>query len=241
MTTTAAAADRAATGLADFDRTTSRWGRLTMLVGLAISLAAPAYLVFFAGLHASAAQVLTAFLAVAATFGVLWVIEPVTYFPILGESSMYQAFMIGNIANKLLPAALTAQTTIGARPGTRRGELASVSAISGAVIVHLASLVLFVGFFGTWLIANLPADILHVMQVYIVPTVFGAVHVQALAHLKQARTAVIAILVSVIVVFVLGPIIPKFDMYSTVVAVASTILLAWFLRKRAPKAEAPAA
>lgn len=231
MTTTTALESTGA-ALADFDRTTSRWGRLTMLVGLAISLAAPAYLIFFAGLHASAIQVLTAFLAVAATFGVLWVIEPVTYFPILGESSMYQAFMIGNIANKLLPAALTAQTTIGARPGTRRGELASVSAISGAVIVHLASLVLFVGFFGTWLIANLPPVILHVMQVYIVPTVFGAVHVQALAHLKQARTAVIAILVSAVVVFILGPLIPKFEMYSTVVAVAATILLAWFLRKR---------
>lgn len=33
--------------LGAFDRTTSRWGRITMLIGLAFSLAAPAYLVFF--------------------------------------------------------------------------------------------------------------------------------------------------------------------------------------------------
>ncbi|WP_371130858.1 hypothetical protein [Arthrobacter sp. SDTb3-6] len=210
----------------------SRWGRLTMLVGLAISLAAPAYLLFFAGLGATPAQVLTAFLAVAGAFGFLWMIEPVTYFPILGESSIYQAFMTGNIANKLLPAALTAQTAIGARPGTRRGGPAPVSAISGAVMVHLTSLVLVVGFFGTWFIANLPPTILHVMQVYIVPTVFGAVPVQALAHLKQPRTAAIAVLVSVTVVFVISPAVPAFGMYATVAAVASTIILAWDLRKR---------
>ncbi|EMY34021.1 hypothetical protein D477_011911, partial [Arthrobacter crystallopoietes BAB-32] len=105
-------------GLAEFDRTTSRWGQLTMLAGLAISLAGPLYLVFFGGLDVSATQLWTAFAAVAAVFMMIWIVEPVTYFPILGPAAMYQAFMIGNISSKLLPSALVAQNRIGAKPGT---------------------------------------------------------------------------------------------------------------------------
>ena len=83
--------------LATFDRTTSRWGRLTMIAALVMSLAAPFYLIVFADLGITSTQVWIAFLAVAAVFSVFWVVEPITYFPILGPAGMYQAFMIGNI------------------------------------------------------------------------------------------------------------------------------------------------
>lgn len=118
--------------LGAFDKTTSHWGRITMIIGLFFSLAAPAYLVFFSGLDIELSGIFAAFAALAAVFGVIWIVEPLTYYPILGASSMYQAFMIGNISNKLLPAAMIAQSTIGVKPGTRKGELASVAAICGA-------------------------------------------------------------------------------------------------------------
>ena len=107
--------------LEQFDATTARWGRLTMIAGLLFALAGPAYLVLFSGLDVDQARIWTALLAIAGTFGVLWIVEPLTYYPILGQASMYQAFMIGNISNKLLPSALIAQSAIGAKPGTRRG------------------------------------------------------------------------------------------------------------------------
>ena len=154
------------------------------------------------------AGILTAFAALAAVFGVIWIVEPLTYFPILGASSMYQAFMIGNISNKLLPAAMIAQSTIGAKPGTRKGELASVAAICGAAAVHLTSLFIFVGLLGTWLVSVIPADIVHTVQLYILPTVMGAVVVQAIVSQKAPRSAVIALVVSLVVVFVLVPLIP---------------------------------
>ncbi|MGP5044019.1 hypothetical protein ACTXJR_08345 [Glutamicibacter ardleyensis] len=99
--------------LGAFDKTTSHWGRITMIIGLFFSLAAPAYLVFFSGLDIELSGIFAAFAALAAVFGVIWIVEPLTYYPILGASSMYQAFMIGNISNKLLPAAMIAQSTIG--------------------------------------------------------------------------------------------------------------------------------
>ncbi|MBP2373058.1 hypothetical protein [Paeniglutamicibacter psychrophenolicus] len=217
--------------LGAFDKTTSRWGRITMIMGLFFSLAAPGYLVFFAGLDIEVAGILTAFGALAAVFGVIWIVEPLTYFPILGASSMYQAFMIGNISNKLLPAAMIAQATIGVKPGTRKGELASVAAICGAATVHLASLFIFVGLLGTWLVSVIPVDMIQTVQFYILPTVMGAVVVQAIVSQKAPRSAVIALVVAVVVVFIVQLYKP-FGLFSTAVAVISTAALAWVLRDR---------
>ena len=218
--------------LGAFDKTTSRWGRITMIIGLFFSLSAPTYLVFFAGLDIELAGILAAFGALAAVFGVIWIVEPLTYFPILGASSMYQAFMIGNISNKLLPAAMIAQSTIGVKPGTRKGELSAVAAICGAAAVHLTSLFIFVGLLGTWLVSVIPLDIVETVQFYILPTVMGAVVVQAIVSQKAPRSAVIALVVSLVVVFVLVPLISWMPLFATAIAVISTALLAWVLRDR---------
>ncbi|GCE42910.1 hypothetical protein I1A62_22010 [Rhodococcus sp. USK10] len=218
--------------LAEFDTTTSRWGRITMLLGLLLSIGAPLYLVFFGDVDVTAGQLWTAFAAVAGTFFIIWLVEPLTYFPILGPAAMYQAFMIGNIANKLLPAALIAQTNIGAKPGTKRAELAAVLAICGAAMVHLLSLAVFVGLLGTWLISVIPADIVAVTRSYILPSVLGAVLVQAIVSMKQPRATVIALLVAAIITFVVVPAVPSLALSSTGIAVIVTAVLAWFLRNK---------
>ena len=123
-----------------FDRTTSIWGPITLSLGLLFSLAAALYAAFGTGVGVTPLELVTAVGAVLATFGIIAVIEPVSYFPILGRSAMYQAFLIGNIANKLLPAAIVAQANLGEKPGTRRAELIAGSAIIGAVLVHITTL-----------------------------------------------------------------------------------------------------
>jgi len=221
-----------AASLQAFDATTARWGRLTMIAGLVFALAGPTYLVFFSGLDVDRARIFTALLAIAGTFGVLWIVEPLTYYPILGQASMYQAFMIGNISNKLLPSALIAQSAIGARPGTRRGELAAVMAISGAAMVHLISLLVLVGILGSWLVSVVPADVVAVVQTYILPSVLGAVLVQAIVSTRNLRMTVIAGVVAAAVVFVLVPAVPALAFLGTAIAVITTAVLAWFLRDR---------
>ncbi len=219
-------------GMVEFERTTSRWGRLTMIVGLVFSLAGPLYLVLFADLGVTAAQLFAGFAAVAGTFFVIWLVEPLTYFPILGPASMYQAFMIGNISNKLLPSALIAQTNIGARPGTPRGSLAAVMAICGAASVHLLSLLIFVGLLGTWLISVVPPEVTEVVRIYVLPSVMGAVIVQAIVSLKQVRATIVAFVVAVLVLFVLVPLVPALSMVATAIVVLTTLVIGWFVRKR---------
>lgn len=210
-----------------------------MIAGLLISVAGPLYLVFAGGTDIGPAQLWIAFAAVAATFGIIWIVEPLTYFPILGPAAMYRAFMIGNISNKLLPAALIAQTNIGAKPGSKRAELAAVVAICGAAVVHLTSLAVFVGLLGSWLISVIPPSVLTVTRLYVLPTVTGAVLVQAIVSMKQPRTTVFALLVSAVVVFVVLPMVPSLAMVSTAIAVLGTILPAWFFRGKQVAAAKP--
>lgn len=224
--------EQSAAGMAEFDRTTSRWGRITMICGLMLSLAGPFYLVFFADLGVTVTQLSTAFLAVAATFFIIWIIEPLTYFPILGSASMYQAFMIGNISNKLLPAALMAQSRIGAKPGTHRGSLSALMAICGAAAVHLASLLVFVGILGTWLISIIPVEVIGVIRLYVFPAVIGAVIVQSIYSMRQLRPTLIAFAVVLVVQFVVIPLVPALALAGTAISVIATIIIGWFLRVR---------
>jgi hypothetical protein len=215
-----------------YDVTTSRWGRITMVIGLFFSWAGPAYLVFFSDLQVAQSELWTGFLAVAAVFAAVWVIEPITYFPVLGPAAMYQAFMIGNISNKLLPSAIVAQVAIDAKPGTKRAELAAVMAICGAVAVHVVSLLLLVGVLGTWLVSVVPDSIVEVARLYIFPAI-GAVVVQLAAFVKQPRVTVIAVVVAALTQLLLVPIVlPALANFATALVVLATMVLAWFLRKR---------
>ncbi|MFP5071099.1 hypothetical protein ACLFMI_15730 [Pseudonocardia nantongensis] len=221
-----------------YDRTTSRWGRITMLLVLLLSVGAPLSLVAFGGLPITQPELWTGFLAVAAVFGVIWVIEPVTYYPVLGPAAMYQTFMIGNIANKLLPAVIVAQDAIEAKPGTRRAELAAVMAICGAAVVHVVSLAILVGVLGTWLVSVMPDSVIAVARLYIFPAIIGAVVVQLAAYVKQPRITVIALAVGIVVQLLLVPNLGEtFGYFATAVVVLATVILAWFLRSR--RAEQP--
>lgn len=205
-----------------------------MGLGLLISLAAALYAAFGSGMGITWVELVTAVAAVLATFGVIAIIEPISYFPILGRSAMYQAFLIGNIANKLLPAAVVAQANLGERPGTRRAELIAGSAIVGAVLIHITTLVLFVGVLGTWLVGMLPAPLIATARGYILPAVFGAVVLQSVLALKSRRTTAVAITVAALIVFVIVPQVPALTFYATALAVVITIAVSWYARSKTP-------
>lgn len=228
MSTKTAALD----GLAAFDRTTSIWGPITLGLGFLVSLAAALFAAFGAGLGITGSELWTAVGVVVATFGIIAVVEPISYYPILGRSAMYQAFLIGNIANKLLPAALIAQADLGEKMGTRRGELIAGAAIIGAVFTHLFTLVVLVGLLGTWLVGLLPPGLIVVARLYILPAVFGAVTVQAVVSMKAVRTTVIAAAVAALLVFAVVPVVPALANYATATAVVGTVVAAWVGRRR---------
>ncbi|MBT2597887.1 hypothetical protein [Arthrobacter sp. ISL-72] len=219
-------------GFAAFDRTTSIWGPITLGLGMLISLVAALYAAFGTGLGITDIELWKAVGAVVATFGLFAIVEPVSYFPILGRSAMYQAFLIGNIANKLLPAAIVAQAKLNEKPGSRRAELIAGSAIIGAVLVHVTTLLVFVGILGTWIVGILPLAMIGVARLYILPAIFGAVVLQSVLALKSIRTTVVAVVIAALIVFLGIPLAPGITFFATAMAVILTIIVAWLTRSK---------
>ena len=217
----------------NYSKTTYLWGNVTMVACLLLATAVPFYLYFSTDLGIEVSHIVTAFIAVAAVYGVFWVVEPVTYFPLLGPAGMYQAFMIGNISNKLVPSAIVAQSTIGAEPGTRKASYSATAAICGAAVVHVLSMLVLVGLLGTWLVSITPEPITEVARLYILPAILGGVTVQLIATLNQVRATIIALVVSAVVVLLIVPFSPPLvKSFATAIAVIATIVITWYARDR---------
>src|SRR5699024_3460969 len=159
-------------------------------------------------------------------------VEPLSYYPILGPAGMYQAFLIGNLSNKLIPAVVVAQDAIGAKPGTKRGSFTATAAISGAAFVHAISMIVFVAIFGTWLLSVIPESITEVTQLYVLAAIMGGVTVQLASSLKNPRATIAALVVAAIVIFGLTPLFPVLASFDVAIAVFATIAVTWFTRKK---------
>ncbi|MGO2016395.1 MAG: hypothetical protein ACTH3R_08020 [Brevibacterium aurantiacum] len=218
---------------AAFERTTTKWGSLTLFIGFLIATSVPFYLLFVADANVNFGEILKGFLAVFAVYGVFYIVEPLTYFPILGPAGMYQAFLIGNISNKLLPSAIVAQDTLGVKPGTRKGEYAATMAICGAALIHVASMVLLVGILGTWLVSIIPEPVTLVAKLYILPAILGGVTVQLIASLRQVKSTLIALGAAALVILVLIPLVPVLASGDVAIVVILTIAITWFTRNKA--------
>ena len=78
------------------------WGRMTIWSVIVLTLALPLYLSFGLGFHPGWSPILSGFLAYASIVAVMWFIEPISYYPVLGVSGTYLAFLTGNIGNNVL-------------------------------------------------------------------------------------------------------------------------------------------
>lgn len=152
------------------------WGRLSLWAVIILTLTLPLYLSFGMGFHPGWSTIFSGFLAYASIIAVVWIVEPISYYPVLGVSGTYLAFLNGNIGNMCLPAASIAQGVVGSEPGTKKGELTATLAISGAAIVNIAFLVITV-LGGSYLLTLMPESILSLFR-FVLPAIFGGVIAQ---------------------------------------------------------------
>ncbi|KKK37373.1 small-conductance mechanosensitive channel [Mesobacillus campisalis] len=163
-------------GMEQFHRKSHFWGRLTISIVLVLTISLPLYLSFVLGFHPGWQPIMAGFAAYAAMVGYAWVMEPISYYPTLGVSGTYQAFLTGNISNMCLPSAAAAQNAIGAVPGTKKGEVTAALAIGAASLMNMSILMVII-LAGSHLISIIPASIQEVFP-YIVPAIFGGILAQ---------------------------------------------------------------
>ena len=91
------------------------------------------------------------------------------------------------------------------------------------MLVHITTLILFVGVLGTWLVGMLPAPLIATARGYILPAIFGAVVLQSVMAMKSRRTTIVAVIVAAVIVFVVVPLAPGLTYFATALAVIITI------------------
>ena len=124
-----------------------------------------------------------------------WLIEPISYFVVLGISGTYISFLAGNISNFRLPVSAVAQEAVGVREGSHEGEIVSTLAIV-ATQVMLVTAALSGAIFVTAVVRLLPAGLVAAFD-WLLPSIWGAIVVQF--ALRRWPYAVVAIAVSVYV------------------------------------------
>ncbi|WP_240689015.1 small-conductance mechanosensitive channel [Ammoniphilus sp. YIM 78166] len=159
-----------------FHKKSHYWGRLTIWSVILLTLMVPLYLSFGLGYHPGWVIILSGFAAYASIVAFVWIIEPISYYPVLGVSGTYLAFLTGNIGSMCLPCASVAQSVVGAEPGTKKGEITATLAIAAASITN-AVILLFVILGGSYLLSVLPESITSAFK-FVLPAIFGAVIAQ---------------------------------------------------------------
>lgn len=109
---------------------------------------------------------------IAAIFGANYILEPVSFYPVLGLSGTYISFLTGNIGNMRLPCSATAQDVVGIEPATQEAEIISTLGITGSVVTNLF-FVSIAAVAGATILATLPGPMADAFKLYAVPAIFG--------------------------------------------------------------------
>lgn len=155
----------------------NKWGRRLNLLALALSFGPALVLLAVFEIIPPIGAIIGAFLSIAGAFGVMWVVEPISYYPVLGIPGTYMAFLSGNISNLRLPCAAAAQESAGVETGTPQGSIISTIAIAVSIVVNLV--ILTVGVFALVSVFQaLPELWTNALETYLVAAIFGAVFAQ---------------------------------------------------------------
>lgn len=220
--TTVTSPTKSEENFATFHNQAHFWGRLTIWGVIICTIALPLYLSFGLGYHPGWSVILTGFLSYGAVVAIIWFVEPISYYPILGVSGTYLAFLTGNIGNMCLPSASIAQSIVKAEPGTRKGEVTATLAISAASIVNTTMLIVVI-LGGSYLINALPESIRASFS-FVLPAIFGGVLAQF--AIKKPVWGIGAIGLGIFAA--LGPVPPSFQ---TFICIAGTVIFAVILEK----------
>lgn len=164
-----------------------RIGKMIGILGVISSFLPALVLGLVYGLWPNMPALVTSFIAAATSFGFLWFIEPISYYPVIGPVGTYMAFLSGNISNMRIPCASMAQISAGVELGTNQGSIIATIGMGVSIIINI--IILSVGVVaGSSILAMLPPSVTAALN-YLLPALFGALFVQF--AMKQKKLAVI--------------------------------------------------
>lgn len=210
----------------------NKWGQITNILGIILSFGPALVIAMVYGIMPPINAIITGFIAIAGAVGVMWFIEPLSYFPIVGVAGTYMAFMSGNISNMRIPCAAIAQKAAGVEPGTDEGAIISTLGMAVSIFVNITILTIGV-LAGSAILSRLPESMVLALNL-LLPSLFGAIFVQF--ALKKLKMAPIALAIALGLTFALNAgvfgFLPGNPSYIvTLGSVFGTILVASYLYK----------
>jgi hypothetical protein len=203
-----------------FTKPIIKYGRLTNLIGIALSFIPALVLYFKFDTFPGVENILSGWMLIASIYGIYAIVEPISFFPILGLPGTYMSFLAGNIGNMRVPCSAIAQESLGVTPGTKKAELVSTLGIAGSIITNMV-VVTIAAIGGAALMNLFPPVIIEAFR-YVSPAIFGAIF--ALYASKNYKYGICALIIVGIMLLVIK-VLPTYVMIP--VAVFGTVAFAF--------------
>lgn len=167
-----------------------KWGKITMLLGILTCFGPALVMSFIYGYMPPVSAIIAGTIAQMSVSGAFYIVEPISYFPILGIPGTYLTFLSGNTSNMRVPCASVAQEAAGVEMGSEKGSIVSTVGIAVSILVNVA--ILTVGaVVGNALINMMPIQFKEALN-FLLPALYGAVFGQfAVSRPKLGVVAVI--------------------------------------------------
>lgn len=204
----------------------NRIGKITGYLGVLLSFAPAVILAIVYKLLPDPAALLTAFISIASAVGVLWFVEPISYFPIVGPIGTYMAFLSGNISNMRIPCASMAQMSSDTKPGTPQGTVAGVIGMAVSIVINVSVLTIGV-IMGSSILSALPENVRTALN-YLLPALFGALLVQFGLSQKR-RSAIVLVFAILLCAAIRGGLFNWLPGASNYLAILATVFFSIFL------------
>lgn len=184
----------------EFTKPIVRIGRIGLLVTAAATFLPPLYLWLVEGIVPTGSIILGDLVTIASIFGVLYVIEPLSYYPVLGTAGTYLSYLSGNVGNVRIPALISAQKTLGVQPNTEKGEIISICAIIGSILTNTVMMIL-AAVIGQALLAVLPPFVTESFNL-VLPAICGSVMANYIKSNK--KEIVIALVIGLLLAWLMS-------------------------------------
>ncbi|MBQ3366374.1 MAG: hypothetical protein IJQ30_01035 [Acidaminococcaceae bacterium] len=149
-------------------------GLLFVTIALICNFIPAVYVSTITGQFPSVSQLLQLWLAAAAAFGVGYIVQPVSFFPIVNMAGTFMCWICGNVGEVRAPAANMAQKVTNCEQGTPKAEIMSCIGICASVFVTVI-MISFFALVGAQVMPLMPKFVMKMFG-FVLPCVLGAVY-----------------------------------------------------------------
>ena len=183
---------------------THKIGKISDTIAVLLILMVPAVItaVYMGEVEIQMSNTISAIITLTAIYGVVSVVEVVSFSPFLGSAGTYLSFITGNIMNMKLPAATNALRVNNVERGTEEGEVIATLAIGASSIVTTLILLLGMLFLGNLLVPIITGPALAPAFDNVTPALTGAL--AAPYFIKNKKLSIPTVAAACLLYLVLG-------------------------------------